>query len=255
MEKYCTPASSILFHMGMSGFPGDLNNLMNDSVSEGMQNATLYKFKLAKNIFAMSLVFNKFNYLGEVYNFFNPLDYKNPAIGVNLDFKRDLERYGEAPKKTFVDYRYKKYTEIDYSVLYSDKRDQNKLLIMFAINRKFIPMFSFFVYFLSIVFLIFNYRKNKKFAALSIFGFIIIVYSFAMSILPVAQERYRAVVDLFYFIPIGLMYSSFFNKNFWHKKSSFLFLALLSFCIFLNTLPLNSLYGFLRNIRIFFKLP
>lgn len=252
MQRYFTPASSILFYMGMSGCPEEMKRLISESDKEGIKNASAYK--LFKNVFAMFLVFNKFNFLGEIYNLYAPLEYKNPSIAVEQDFNNEFSRYGGLPKKEFVDYRYKKYILVDNSILYIDKRNEKSLSIMFAINRKFILFFSFFVYFASLIFLVFNYKTNNNLALLSVFGLLVIIYSYLMSILPVAQERYRAVVDLFYFIPIGWMYSSVFTKKFWVKKNNYLFVILLLSCIFLNSLPMSSLFNFLRNVRLFLRL-
>jgi hypothetical protein len=258
MENYDVYTSVLLVDIGWSGYPEEFEELINRSLRNSLSDISLLElFKTFKTIFASFLVYNKFNPLGSVYNFYTPLKNLKSNYKDEVAFKRKLfkERYGGDIRRKIIKYYYNKYSKINYDILYQDKTNPANLPFLFRVNRVFILLFTYFVYLLAMIIITLSKKEAKTIFIVSLFGLIIIIYHFLATMLFVVQERYRAPVDMFYFIPIGWLYAKLFIRQGWSKCKKMIVIFLLLFCIILNLFDISTIFGFFRKIRVFLHLP
>lgn len=258
MENYYTDASVILFYSAISPHPDEFNKAVVNTVKESLSMDKILSRKLFIRNIVDAINFSSFKLLERTYSYiFNSpqmfgLDYNNYIESGLKDMdQRYKEKYGAYPEDEYIKFRYRKYAKIDYSMLFQKTRNPTAAFVMLYINRIFIPMFTFFVFFLSFILIILQPKneKEKLFSLTSIFGLILIGGSTLVALLPGGHERYRTVLDLFYFIPVGWLYANLLRKGVWSVRKKIVIIFLLVLCIFLNS-QLEILRTYIKGIYL-----
>ncbi len=213
--------SNLLFDVAWSEHPPEFDAAVSAAFWEAATNLKPKNFFKIMKIYRKGIyVHSEFTPVTMIYTNIFPYEGERPPYvgkaGVESRISEYQNRYGVPIRKALVESFYKKYCPTDYHDFNLFKPHAWATIALGRISIIFPFLVQRWVFFLAVFFLFVRGReeKFKEYRTVAVFGLILFIYNFALTMLFGPHERYRAPMDMFYFIPTAWLYAFLiFDKN------------------------------------------
>ena len=236
-------ATGMMLYLCWLEHSDEFNRLVNASLGEAVRGLSkdnlikikkIYKkgMKFHSEVVPVSMIYpNLFSYDGKRVA-------EDTKQSITARLTRYADRYGAPVRSSLAAKFYQKYCQIDYSDFYRDQPRPWATRWLVRISIIFPFFVSRWVCFLAVIVMMLTGGREglSKYRLVVIFGMILYLCNFTMTMLFGPHERYRAPMDMFYFLPAAWLYAFLiFDKN-WKNPWKWIGVGLLPVFVWLNFL-------------------